>query len=292
MRQPISRLSRALGLGIGLFAGLCLIGCRTGLPANARPSVQPSPPKDGLPYIVDPVPDGSFEHDPRAFTQGFAYSKGHLYESTGRNGESALRRLNVATGEVEKTQQLEDQHFGEGLTIFEEKLYQLTWTSNVCFVYDQETFTRQKELFYNGQGWGLALNPEERLLIFSDGSDTLRFLDPTNLVSKRNLVVTDGQGQPVANLNELEWVRGEIWANIWMTDRIARIDPKTGKVKSWLLLTKLSGQEHDEDEDVLNGVAYDHDGDVLWLTGKLWNRVYRFDDVTETFFSASGRAKP
>ena len=285
MRYPTPRITRFLSWGLGLFTALCLIGCRTSLPANARPSSTPILPTDGLPYIVDPVPDGSFEHDPSAFTQGFVYSKGHLYESTGRNGDSRLRRLNVSTGEVEHTTKLDDQHFGEGLAAFEERLYQLTWTSNVCFVYDQATLSLEKELFYNGQGWGLAVSPQERLLIFSDGSDTLRFLDPSNLVSKRTLTVTDEKGAPVPNLNELEWVRGEIWANIWMTDRIARIDPKTGKVKSWLLLSKLSSQEHDEDEDVMNGIAYDPDADVLWLTGKLWFRVYRFDDVSKTFFT-------
>ena len=287
MTEPSKPFSPRRSWGLVLLLTLTLLGCRGGTPAGAKPStsVTPNLPTDGLPYLVDPVPDGSFDHDPTDFTQGLIYSQGALYESTGRNGESKLRRLNAATGLVEKTQKLAEQHFGEGLAAFDGKLYQLTWTSSVCFVYDQKTLALEKELFYNGQGWGLATSPSEKLLIFSDGTETVRFLDPSNLITKRTVTVTDGQGQPVGNVNELEWVRGELWANIWMTDRIARIDPQTGKVKSWLLLPKLSGQEHDETEDVMNGIAYDPDADVLWLTGKLWNRVYRFDDVEEKFFS-------
>ena len=287
MTESSSPAFRSYHWCLVLLTAFSLLGCRGELTASARPSaaVTPTPPGDGLPYLVDPVPDGSLEHDPNDFTQGLVYSKGSLYESTGRNGESRLRRLDPATGAVEKTQRLGEQHFGEGLAAFEGRLYQLTWTSSVCFVYDQKTLTQEKELFYNGQGWGLTTSPKEKLLVFSDGSETLKFLEPSNLVTKRSLVVTDGRGQPVSNINELEWVRGEIWANIWMTDRIARIDPETGKVKSWLLLTKLSGQEHDEAEDVMNGIAYDPDADVMWLTGKLWHRIYRFDDVEEKFFS-------
>lgn len=283
----MTELSRVLRWSLIVCMIFSLTGCRAMRTAQADPSVSVTPvlPDDGLPYILDPVPDGSLEHDPNDFTQGLVYSKGYLYESTGRHKHSKLRRLNPSSGKVEQTQRLAEEHFGEGLAALDGSLYQLTWTSNVCFVYDQKTLTLSKELFYNGQGWGLTSSPKERLLVFSDGSDVIKFLNPDNLVRVRSINVTDGLGRPVGDLNELEWVKDELWANVWMTDRIARIDPQTGKVKSWLVLSKLTSQEHDEAEDVLNGIAYDPEADVLWLTGKLWHRIYRFDEAEEKFFS-------
>ena len=171
------------------------------------------------------------------------------------------------------------------MAAFEGRLYQLTWTSSVCFVYDQKTLTQEKELFYNGQGWGLTTSPKEKLLVFSDGSETLKFLEPSNLVTKRSLVVTDGRGQPVSNINELEWVRGEIWANIWMTDTICRIAPTNGKVLGWIELSSLVRENQTGADDVLNGIAYDPQSDTLWLTGKLWPKIFRFDEVEKLFFA-------
>jgi glutamine cyclotransferase len=237
-----------------------------------------------LPVLSNPVPDGSVDHDPNDFTQGLLYAEGALYESTGRNGASKLRRLNADSGSVEATRKLPNEYFGEGLACIGERLYQLTWTSQICLVYDRKTLTQRQQLFYAGEGWGLTASPEEKLLVFSNGSAQLSFLDPENLVSKKRLAVTDGKGDPVANLNELEWVRGEIWANIWLTDRIARIDPNTGKVLSWIVLSELVSAHHDEAEDVLNGIAYDPDADRLWVTGKLWEKIYRFDGVKKRFF--------
>lgn len=279
-----------------LLTLLAIAGCQAsggavahnGAPASAAAavaSVTPALPGDGLPAVVNPTPDGSFEHSADDFTQGLLFSEGALYESTGRIGESKLRRLNASSGQVEGTRELPGQHFGEGLASFQGRLYQLTWTSNVCLVYDQKTLEPQRELFYNSEGWGLTVSPQEGLLVFSDGSPELRFLDPESLVSKRKVTVTDGRGRPVANLNELEWVRGEIWANIWMTDRIARIEPKSGKVLGWVLFTDLMALHHEGTEDVLNGMAYDPDGDRLWITGKLWPKIYRMDGIERRFFA-------
>jgi glutamine cyclotransferase len=279
-------------IGLLLFAGCQTTGQpaaqsqsqdQPALPTQAFPV--PPAPSDSLPVVADPTPNGSWAHNPEDFTQGLVFADGALFESTGRNGESKVRRLNASSGEVELTQELPPQHFGEGLASFEGSLYQLTWRSGVCLIYDRATLKPQRELFYTSEGWGLTVSPQEKLLVFSDGSAELRFLDPDNLIVKRRLTVTDGAGQAVFNLNELEWVRGEIWANIWLTDRIARIDPATGKVLGWLLFTKLMAEHHQETEDVLNGIAYDATSDTLWVTGKLWPRVYRFDDVGQRFFA-------
>lgn len=271
-----------------VWAGCRASGQPEAVPSSALPL--PPPPQDGVVTLVDPKPDGSFEHDPTDFTQGLIFADGALYESTGRNGESKLRKLNAETGAVEETRELPEQYFGEGLASLEGKLYQLTWTSQVCLVYDRATLTQRQQLFYSGEGWGLTTIPSENLLVFSDGSSELKFLDPSNFVSKRQVTVTDGEGQPVSQLNELEWVEGEVWANVWMTDRIARIDPKTGKVKGWLLLTELTKTHNDGNEDVLNGIAYDPAGDRLWITGKLWEKIYRFDNVKTRFFSTPATA--
>ena len=275
---------------------LVMAGCKaTGQPAQTTstpapiadqgaPVPVPPPPIDGVPTLTNLKPDGSFAHNPQDFTQGLLYADGALYESTGRTGESKVRRLNAKSGEVEETREVAPEHFGEGLASYEGSLYQLTWTSQVSLVYDRATLQPQRQLFYTGEGWGLTVSPEEKLLVFSDGSPSLRFLDPSNFISKRQVPVTDGKGQPVENLNELEWVRGEVWANVWLTDRIARIDPKTGKVTGWVLFTELMAQNHKGTEDVLNGIAYDPVGDTMWITGKLWPTMYRFDDVKNKFF--------
>lgn len=277
---------------------LVLAGCKaTGQPAQATPTTAPiaaqetqfpvpPPPVDGIPVIANLKPDGSFAHNPQDFTQGLLYADGALYESTGRTGESKVRRLNAKTGEVEETREIAPEHFGEGLASFQGSLYQLTWTSQVCLVYDRATLKQQSQLFYTNEGWGLTISPEEKLLVFSDGSPSLRFLDPSNFISKRQVSVTDGKTQPVDNLNELEWVRGEVWANVWLTDRIARIDPKTGKVIGWVLFTDLMAENHKGTEDVLNGIAYDPASDTMWITGKLWPTMYRFDNVKDKFFKA------
>lgn len=285
---------RTVGPIVALLS-ILFSGCRAvSAPSAAQTTPPPSPAQaaDGVPVIADPTPDGLLPHSTEAFTQGLLFADGALFESTGRHGESQVRRLNVETGALEKSEQLAEQYFGEGLALFEGKLFQLTWTSQTCLIYDLETLEPKGELFYPSQGWGLSVSPEEKLLVFSDGSDELRFLDPSNLVVKRKVTVHDGRGHSLAMLNELEWVRGEIWANVWMTDTIARIDPKSGRLLGWLRLAQLTAEHHRGAEDVLNGIAYDPEGDRLWITGKLWPKIYRFDNVGSRFFDGAVHQTP
>lgn len=269
---------------------LCLTcgwGCTKSPDASATPAEKgPFPtsplPDDGLPVLRDPEPSGFLEHDQNHFTQGLLFSDGHLFESTGREGESKVLKLDPKTGETKKKVSLRDDLFGEGLAEIEGKLFQLTWRAGLCLVYDRATLEPKGELFYGTQGWGLTVSPE-KLLVFSDGSSSLRFMTPDSLVPQKTITVTDGKGQPVSQLNELEWVKDEIWVNIWMTDGIARVDPETGKVKSWIQLSKLVDETQLNRDGVLNGIAYDEASDTLWLTGKLWPRIYRFEKASQVF---------
>ncbi len=265
---------------------ISLAGCTQTGPAEASPRVQAAPrlPGDSLPVVTNPPYQNVLAHDPNDFTQGLLFVNGSLFESTGRNGESKVRRIDPATGEILQSQDIADEFFGEGLAYFENRLYQLTWTSGVCLIYDPKTLDLERQLFFKDQGWGLTVSPQEKLLILSDGSSTVRFLDPSNLISRRSIQVVDGKNQAVSNLNELEWVEGELWANVWMSDRIARIDPKTGRILGWILFTDLVTEEQKGGEDVLNGIAYDESGDRLYITGKLWSHIYVFDNVRKTFF--------
>jgi glutamine cyclotransferase len=212
----------------------------------------------------------SYPHDPNAFTQGLEYVDGVLYEGTGLNGRSSIRRVNLETGNVLKQHSIGAEHFGEGITVFGSDLFELTWQSGIAFVYDRNTFAPKKSFRYSGEGWGLT--GDGTSLIMSDGTEFLRFLDPATFAERRRLRVT-GVGQPVKNLNELEYVKGEIFANVWMTDYIARIDPATGRIKAYIDLRGLM-PANDPSRDVLNGIAYDAAGDRLFVTGKLWPRLF------------------
>lgn len=244
---------------------------------------------DGLEVLLNPEIQRSIPHDTDSFTQGLLAHRGYLYESTGRPKKSKVLRLNMTTGEAEDETRIHDSYFGEGLAYLDKKFFQLTWTSGVCLQYN-ENLELEKQLFYGTQGWGLTVDPNEKLLVFSDGTDEIRFLDPRNLVTKRRIKVTDGRGRPVSYINELEWVQGEIWANIWTSDIIARIDPNTGKVKAWIKLEELVQKNQTNDADVLNGIAYDEAHDQLFLTGKLWSKIYIIDKVTEVFFNSNGKS--
>jgi glutaminyl-peptide cyclotransferase len=215
----------------------------------------------------------AYPHDPEAFTQGLVYRNGFLYESTGLNTKSSLRKVQLETGKVIQRRQVHDQYFAEGLADWGGKLIQLTWRSNVAFVYDQATFNLERTFPYVGEGWGLM--HDDKRLIMSDGSASLRFLDPTTFAETGRLTVTD-RGQPVENLNELEMVRGEIYANIWQTDRIARVAPASGRVTGWIDLSGLLPVADQEAHhvDVLNGIAYDAEHDRLFVTGKLWPKLF------------------
>src|SRR5258705_837060 len=169
----------------------------------------------------------TYPHDRRAFTQGLQYLDGSLYEGTGLNGESTIRKVKLETGEVLQQRGLSKEHFGEGITVWKSELFQLTWQSGLAFVYDRQTFEPKRTYRYSGEGWGLTQDSSS--LIMSDGTDTLRFLDPATFAERRRVKVT-ALGTPVRNLNEIEYVKGEVLANVWMTDMVARIDPASGKI--------------------------------------------------------------
>jgi glutaminyl-peptide cyclotransferase len=213
----------------------------------------------------------AYPHDRDAFTQGLQYVDGFFYEGTGLNGRSSIRKVNLETGEVLQKRDLPAEHFGEGITVFRNTLIQLTWQSRVAFVYDRETFAPRNRFSYTGEGWGLTTDGTS--LIMSDGSDTLRVLDPATFAERRRIRVTMN-GTPLRQLNELEVVKGEIFANVWTTDSIARIAPDTGRVTGTIDLSGLLTPSERARTDVLNGIAYDPRGDRLFVTGKLWPRVF------------------
>jgi glutaminyl-peptide cyclotransferase len=220
----------------------------------------------------------SYPHDATAFTQGLQYVDGFLYEGTGNHGASSIRKVNLETGEVLQKRDLPQQYFGEGIVVRRDELVQLTYQTEIGFVYDRHTFAPKRTFKYQGEGWGLT--EDGKNLIMSDGSDRLRVLDPATLKELRRIPVTAG-GAPVRNLNELEWVRGEIFANIWQTDYIARIDPATGRVTGWIDLRGLLSPRERAKTDVLNGIAYDAASDRLFVTGKWWPRVFEIKLVAK-----------
>jgi glutamine cyclotransferase len=221
-----------------------------------------------------------YPHDPQAFTQGLIYADGHLYESTGRNGRSTLRMEDLETGRVLQSLPLPTKYFGEGLTEWGSTLIQLTWLDHIAFVYDRFSFRQLRTLSYEGEGWGLTQDGKD--LILSDGSATLRFLDPQTSREVRHVVVKD-HGSPVTELNELEFVHGQIYANVWHTDRIVRISPTTGKVLGSIDLSGLlPANESSDPEAVLNGIAWDAAHDRLFVTGKLWPKLFEIKIVPES----------
>lgn len=215
----------------------------------------------------------SWSHDRKSFTQGLIYHDGALYESAGQYGESTLRKVELQTGRVIQKSDVPAQYFAEGMTLFGGKIYQLTWQNQVGFIYDPATFERTGSFRYDGQGWGLTHDGES--LILSDGTNQIRFLDPNNFSVRRTIKIYD-RGRPLRDLNELEFVKGEIYANVWHTERIARIDPQTGQLTGWIDLTGLLplAERGGDTDAVLNGIAYDAGGDRLFVTGKLWPKLF------------------
>jgi len=213
----------------------------------------------------------TYPHDRDAFTQGLQYLDGQLYEGTGLPGRSSIRRVNLQTGAVVQRHDIARPHFGEGITVLDGELFQLTWQSGVAFVYDSRTFDLRRSFRYRGEGWGLTHDGTH--LIMSDGTDALRFLDPATFDEQRRVRVT-ADGVPVRELNELEYIDGEVWTNIWRTDRVARVDPRSGHVTAWVDLTGLLTRQERLSADVLNGIAYDAVGDRLFVTGKLWPKLF------------------
>lgn len=222
----------------------------------------------------------TYPHDRAAFTQGLVYLDGFLYEGTGLNGKSWLRKVKLETGEVVQQRPLPDQYFGEGITDWNNQLLQLTWQAQTGFVYDRASFDFKRTFRYPGEGWGLTHDGTR--IIMSDGTSTLRFWNPATFEEIGRLQVQDG-ATPVSNLNELEYVNGEIYANIWQTDRIARISPSTGNVTGWIdLQGLLSAADRSVSVDVLNGIAYDAQGGRLFVTGKLWPHIFEIKLIPRT----------
>jgi len=262
-----------------LLLVLLLAGCGASEPRAEAPAPT-NPPASAQPtlhytYRVLKV----YPHDPQAFTQGLVYLDGALYEGTGLEGRSSLRRVDLETGEVLQQYDLPPQYFGEGIAVLGHRIFQLTWRSHIGFVYGREKFDKQREFSYQTEGWGLT--HDSKRLIMSDGTAVLYFLDPDNLTQTGNLEVRDDRG-PVRWLNELEYVEGEVWANVWQTDRIARISPKTGHVLGWIdLHDLLSAADRVRQVDVLNGIAYDAADKRLFVTGKWWPKLFEIELVPQ-----------
>ncbi|HET7114602.1 MAG TPA: glutaminyl-peptide cyclotransferase [Pyrinomonadaceae bacterium] len=211
-------------------------------------------------------------HDPNAFTQGLVFLDGKMIESTGQEGRSSLRNVELETGKILKKVDVPEPYFAEGIALLNNKIYQLTWQHQRGFIYDAQSFQKVGEFDYDGEGWGLATDGHS--LILSDGSNRIRFLNPDSFQVTKTIAVVDGK-VPVRELNELEFVNGEIYANIWHEDRIAAINPQTGRVTAWIDLTGLLQPGDVQDpEAVLNGIAYDQSSSRLFVTGKLWPRVF------------------
>jgi len=244
---------------------LSLLGCS--VPGNS----------DVIPVYTYNITN-TYPHDPDGFTQGLVFEDGVLYEGTGLYGQSTLRRVELETGDILQIRELSAEFFGEGITIYGNKIIQLTWQSNIGFVYDKNSFELLQEFNYSTEGWGITHDGTR--LIMSDGTSTLHFLDPETFEEIGQLAVFDNNG-PVTRLNELEYVQGEIYANVWQTDLVARIAPETGRVIGWIDLSGLlTAEDLSEPVDVLNGIAYDAEAARLFVTGKLWPKLFEIELIS------------
>ncbi len=220
----------------------------------------------------------SYPHDIKAFTQGLFYDSGLLYESTGQETESSLREVELTTGRIIRQLNIDASLFGEGITFYKGRIFQVTWRSKVGFVYEKETFKQINKIYYPTEGWGLTTLNDR--IVMSDGTNVLYFYEPEMFTSVSRIEVFDNE-KKIDSLNELEYINGEIWANIWMEDRIARIDPVSGRVNSYIDLTGLFPRnERNPEAEVLNGIAYDPATKRIFVTGKRWSKLYEIS-VTE-----------
>lgn len=245
--------------------------------SNTAPANQTK--KDIPVYTYEVV--NTYKHDAQAFTQGLVFHNNFLYESTGQKGKSTLRKVRLEDGDVVKKRKVDGDYFAEGMTILNDKIYQITWQENTCFVYDANSFEPVGKIRYAGEGWGLTNDGTN--LIMSDGSHILKFVDPSNFRTVRSVTVTH-DAKPLYQINELEFVKGEIWANVWHSEKpdvlgkpntIARIDPSTGKVIGWIDLNNISPDDVARDEEnTLNGIAYDAATDRIFVTGKQWKKLF------------------
>ena len=230
---------------------------------------EPSNPKPPLSYTYEIV--NIYPHDKNAFTEGLLFDNGFLYESTGLYGNSTLRRVELETGKILQLYALPNQYFGEGITVFDDKIIQLTWQSNKGFVYDKHSFDLLQEFSYPTEGWGITYDGNR--LIMSDGTSTLYFLDPQTFEKVGQVEVHDA-GNPVTELNELEYIQGKVYANIWQQEKIAIINPQTGQVEGWINLSGIQDLKNQDPDNVLNGIAYDAKEDRLFVTGKRWSQLF------------------
>lgn len=264
-------------LGLLLLAGFSLVSC--GNDSEAPPDTVSSavPTRTEIAPVYTYTIVNTYPHDRQAFTQGLVFDQGGLYEGTGLRGQSSLRRVDVTTGAILQRRPLAARFFGEGITVLGEQIMQLTWRSHVGFVYDRRNFILLRQFTYDTEGWGITHDGSR--LIMSDGTSNLYFLDPKTFQEISRVEVRDHTG-PVHRLNELEYIQGQVYANIWQTDRIARIDPGTGWVTAWIDLTGLLPLEDRlQGADVLNGIAYDAERDRLFVTGKLWPKLFEIKIV-------------
>ncbi|MEK6283277.1 MAG: glutaminyl-peptide cyclotransferase [Acidobacteriota bacterium] len=260
---------RRAGVALVFFVCLTSLNCQTGTHANrsgTKTATTESVPIYGYEVV------NTWPHDPDAYTQGLIFHDGKLLESTGEVGHSTLRRVELETGKVVQKVDVPPPYFAEGITLFKGKIYQLTWQHQKGFIYDAWSFEKLGEFTYAGEGWGLT--NDGKSLILSDGTNRIKFLDPNNFQVKKVITVSD-RGQPVNQLNELEYVHDEIYANIWHENRIARIDAETGRIVGWINLNGLlSPGDVNDEEAVLNGIAYDLATGRLFVTGKLWPKLF------------------
>jgi len=268
----VKRLFSILIVGLSVLAGAVLVFSCLGLQGCLTPGNS-----DVIPvYSYNIV--NTYPHDPDAFTQGLVFEDGVLYEGTGLHGQSSLRRVELETGDILQIRELSDEFFGEGITIYGNRIIQLTWQSHIGFVYDKNSFELLQEFNYSTEGWGITHDGTR--LIMSGGTSTLHFLDPQTFEEIGQVEVFDNDG-PVTRLNELEYVQGEIYANVWQTDRIARIAPETGRVVGWIELGGLlTAEDCSQPVDVLNGIAYDADSGRLFVTGKLWPKLFEIELIS------------
>jgi glutamine cyclotransferase len=237
---------------------------------NPTPTITPTAETTPVSYTYEVI--NVYAHDPNAFTQGLVIDEGVLYEGTGLTGESTLRRVDLETGDVLQVHELPSNFFGEGITVFGDKIIQLTWQSQLGFVYDKSSFDMLQNFSYSTQGWGITTDGTR--LIMSDGSANLYFLNPETFEKTGQVEVHDGNAS-VNKLNELEYINGEVYANVWLTDKIAIINPNTGQVTGWIDLTGIYTPETGNSNNVLNGIAYDSENNRLFVTGKRWSQLFQ-----------------